>query len=139
MRYNQGGCQVPILMLSAYSHPAYVQDAVAHGAKGYLLKDEYGYTLVTAVKQVALGGTYFSSAIARLIAGFHSSTWQLTQQEIRVLRLVATGASNPEIAHIMGIEGRTVRFHLGNLFQKTGVSNRGKLAAWAWREGFGER
>jgi len=135
---QQADSHASILILSGYDDSAYVRAAVTAGAKGYMLKDEYGPDIIAAVKMVAQGGTYFSPAIVPMLAAItKTSVLHFTEQEEQVLRLVAKGNTNLEIAQALEVEIRTVRFHLANLFEKLGVSNRGKVAAWAWKHGFG--
>lgn len=63
----------------------------------------------------------------------------LTQREQEVLCRLARGERNGEIAAMINIEERTVRFHLGNLCKRLDIRGRGKLQAWAWKHGFGEK
>lgn len=136
---QQAGYLVPVLILSGYDTPAYVEKAFMAGAKGYMLKDEYGPSLLTAVRQIAEGGSYFSPALDPIMRELKEVMAHLTDREWEVVRFVAQGLKNEEMAQILGIEGRTVRAHLEKVFKKLGLSRRGELIAWAWKNGYAER
>lgn len=132
-------CFIPVLILSGYDTLAFAQAAFMAGARGYMLKNEYGPDLVKAVKAVAQGGMYVSPLLEPLLTEGMKRISQLTDREWQVVRFVARGLKNQEMAQIFGIEERTVRAHLEQVFKKLGLSHRGELIAWAWKNGYAER
>ena len=102
-------------------------------AAGYLLKEEAPETIVAAVRAAARGGGYFSPPVAAKVAAWARGELAggLTEREVEVLRLVAEGLSNKEIAHKLKVKKRTVEFHVGNILRKLGVASRVEAAVWA--------
>ena len=131
------GLPVRVLMLSAYTDDAYVYDALEVGALGYLLKEEAPETIVAAVRAAAKGEGYFSPPVAVKVAAWMRGERPggLTERELEVLRLVARGLSNKEIAHELKVKKRTVEFHVGNILRKLGVASRVEAAVWAKEQG----
>jgi DNA-binding NarL/FixJ family response regulator len=107
------------------------------GAVGYLLKDEAPETIVSAVRAAAQGQTWFSPAIASKIAAWERGELPggLTERELEVLRLVAEGQSNKQIARQLTITVRTANFHVGNILQKLDAVSRVEAAIWARENG----
>ncbi len=133
-----------VLILTAHDDIEYVLAMLKAGAKGYLLKDEEPEAITEAVRSVAQGKTWLSATVmANLV---HHSTRDLVKEdepdlsarEIEVLRLLAGGRDNQEIAMILGITERTVRYHLRNIYDKLGVRRRGAAIAWAVRQRLSE-
>ncbi|MGA2163467.1 MAG: LuxR C-terminal-related transcriptional regulator, partial [Solirubrobacteraceae bacterium] len=112
-----------IVILTMDDDPAFAQQAWAAGAAGYVLKEASRADLVRAIRMVSKGGRYLDPAIGgwALEAG---GTAVLSEREIEVLRLVALGHTNTEIAKQMYISPRTVETHRANLQHKLGVSGR---------------
>ncbi len=114
---------------------------VAAGVAGYVLKDEIEEAVVRAIRAVMQGDTWFSKPIveklAQLAAGEAPPDEQpaLTKRELEVLRLVALGLTDNEIAQELNITHSTVRFHLRQISEKLGLRGKGKLAAWALEHG----
>ena len=132
----QQGFEGRVLILSAYHQEYYVQKSLQAGARGYMVKDESGY-LAEAVKTIAKGGLYFSPQIASFVHDWMRRRGPLlTEQEEKVLKQLAQGATDKEIAVELGITEHTVRFHLGQVSQKLDIHGRGKLQAWAWQHGY---
>lgn len=121
------------LMLSAFEYPSLFRAAADRGAAGYLLKTAELSELAPAVRRVASGGTSFSSASMRAI---RTALRRPSEREIEVLRLVAGGATNEEIAGRLFLSLKTVESHLRRLFDRYGVMNRTELAVLALREGW---
>ncbi len=128
---------VQILALSAYDDDRYVRGMLEAGAVGYLLKEEAPERVVEAVRCAASGKGYFSLMVAQKVA-----TWSrgqlpggLTERELEVLRCVARGLTNREIAQTLDVTDRTVAFHVSNVLEKLGVASRVKAAMWAREQG----
>lgn len=135
---------VKVLVLSAFDDDEYVFGMLAAGAAGYALKDERLSTLVTAVRAVAQGETWLSprvaSKVARRALGEKPAVpgISLTDRERQVLRLMAQGKENTEIAEELVITERTVKFHVGNVYAKLGVTSRTAAVVEAIRRGWVE-
>ncbi len=129
------GLPVRIVALSAYDDDRYLAGMMAAGAVGYLLKNEAPAQIVAAV-QAAMRGERLWTPEQRARA----QRWQaevahvrdsLTEREREVLRLLAAGLSNKEIAQALTITVRTTDFHVSNIFRKLGVISRVEAAVWA--------
>jgi DNA-binding NarL/FixJ family response regulator len=131
------GWPVRVLALSSYADEGYVRAMVDAGAVGYLLKDEAPAAIVAAVRAAALGQTWFSPAIERKIEAWARGELPggLTERELEVLRLVADGQSNKQIARQLTITVRTASFHVGNILQKLDLVSRVEAAIWAKEQG----
>ena len=130
---RQRGWPVRVLALSAYDSERYVWGMLDAGAVGYLLKDEAPETIVAAVRAVARGEGYFSPPVAIKMAAWARGErpGRLTEREVEVLRLVAEGLSNKEIAYRLTVTERTVQFHVSNILEKLGAASRVEAAVWA--------
>ena len=124
-------------MLTAYDDEAHVRWLVEAGVTGYLLKDEAPATVVQAIRAVMGGGAWFSRQVAEKLAR-PTPFSELSQREREVLRLVASGKSNQQIAEELHVAEVTVRFHLRNIYDKVGVHTRGEAIHWAMQQGLGE-
>ncbi len=114
-----------VLVLTNYDSDGDILGAVEAGASGYLLKDAPPDELVAAVRAAASGQSALAPAIAgRLMARMRAPRVSLSAREIEVLRLVADGASNGEVARALHISEATVKSHLVHVFSKLGVSSR---------------
>ena len=126
-------------MFTAHDADEYVFAAIKAGAKGYVLKGSPGQELVRAIRQVHAGDSYLSPSIgatlARQVAHPQRGGGLLTPRELAVLRLVAAGQSNNQIAGSLGITERTVKFHVTAVFNKLGADNRAQAVALAGRRG----
>jgi two-component system, NarL family, response regulator len=123
-----------LVMLTTYDTDDDIDRALKAGAKGYLLKDVAPADLVACVRTVHQGGTWISQVIAsRLVA--RMTQVQLTPREIAVLRQVASGGSNKEIADALNISEATVKIHLTHLFEKLGATSRTDAVAKAVERG----
>ncbi len=128
------GLPARILALSAYHDEKYVRAMLAAGAVGYLLKDEAPAAIVSAVRAAASGQGWFSPAVVAQVSGWargESPQEGLTEREREVLRLVARGRTNKEIARELGVAVRTVEFHVGRILGKLEVASRVEAAVWA--------
>jgi DNA-binding NarL/FixJ family response regulator len=131
--------KVRIVMFTAHDADEYVFAAIKAGARGYVLKGSPAQELVRAIRQVHAGDSYLSPAIgatlARQVATPRRGGGLLTGRELAVLRLVAAGQSNQQVAESLGITERTVKFHVTAIFNKLGADNRAQAVALASRRG----
>jgi DNA-binding NarL/FixJ family response regulator len=127
-----------VIMFTAFDADEYVFGAIRAGAKGYVLKGSPGQDLVRAIRQVHAGDTFLSPAIGAALARQVARPRRggvLSARELSVLRLVAAGQSNQQIAESLGITERTVKFHVTAVFNKLGADNRAQAVAIASRRG----
>jgi len=133
---------VKVLVLSAFDDDECVFGMLAAGAAGYALKDERLATLVEAVRALVRGETWLSPRVAakvtRRAIGKQSGAAgsPLTNREQEVLELMAQGQENAEIAATLTISERTVKFHVGNIYAKLGVTTRTAAVVEAIRQGW---
>ena len=133
------GLPVRVLALSAYDYDHYLAEMWEAGACGYLLKEEPLERIASAIQQVAHGEPLWTTAQIQRIQRYReiAARWsQLTEREREVLRWMAQGLSNKEIARQLGLTPRTVDFHVGNILQKLGVVSRLEAVLWAKAHGF---
>ncbi|MCX7681329.1 MAG: response regulator transcription factor [Anaerolineae bacterium] len=128
---------VQVLALSAYDSEHYVRGMLEAGAVGYLLKEEAPGVIVAAVRGAARGAEYFSPRVAARVNLWARGEWPagLTGREVEVLRLVAEGLSNKEIAGRLGLAESTVEYHVSNVLRKLEVPSRAGATAWAKEQG----
>jgi DNA-binding NarL/FixJ family response regulator len=123
-----------VVVLTTYASDGEVLRAIEAGAVGYLLKDVPHDELFRALRAVARGERYLAPAVTeRLMARWQQPRAALTDRELDVVRCVARGDGNKEIAAALGIAEPTVKAHLVHIFEKLGVDNR-TAAARAARE-----
>jgi len=121
-----------VLVLTNYDTDGDILGAVEAGASGYLLKDAPPDELIAAIRAAAAGETALAPAIAgRLLARMRSPRPGLSTRELEVLRLVAGGATNNDIATRLHISEATVKSHLVHIYTKLGVSSRTAAVATA--------
>lgn len=126
--------QAKVIVLTTYDTDEDITRALKAGAKAFILKDISAGALVDCIHDVLNGKTYLApTAAAKLAEGV--ARVQLTPRELSTLRLMADGRSNKEIANELGISERTVKTHLGHLFEKLGVTSRTEAAKVAARRG----
>lgn len=139
-----GGCRV--VMLTTFDLDQYVYAALRSGASGFLLKDVAPEQLIAAVRQVAVGDALLSPSITRrLVERFArprearsmnpGAVTTLTPREEEVLRLVARGMSNGEIAHQLVLSEATVKTHVARIFHKLDVRDRAQAVVFAYEAG----
>jgi len=133
---------VPVLMFSAYDNPTYIARAVALGAAGYLLKTASKEKLLSAIRRAAAGESIWSREELRRVTGALSTPRvtidlevPLTRRESEVIKQLALGLSNKEIAQSLSISYETVKEHVQHILRKVGVSDRTQAAVWAVRKG----
>jgi DNA-binding NarL/FixJ family response regulator len=123
-----------VIVLTTYDTDEDITRALKAGAKAYVLKDITADDLIACIHDVLNGKTYLApAAAAKLAEGF--SRVQVTPRELSALRLMADGKSNKEIGNTLGISERTVKTHLGHLFEKLGVTSRTEALKVATRRG----
>jgi two-component system NarL family response regulator len=123
-----------VIVLTTYDTDDEITQALKAGAKAYVLKDISASDLITCIRDVLAGKTYLAPAAAAKLAEGVTRV-QLTPRELATLRSMAKGKSNKEIAGELGISDRTVKTHLGHLFDKLGVTSRTEAIKVATRRG----
>jgi DNA-binding NarL/FixJ family response regulator len=132
---------VKVLILSMQDEPRYVREAFAAGASGYVLKEAADNEVVAAVREVASGGRYVNPELgARLVAADAEAARiaeedPLSDREREVLRLLALGHTNQEIAKQLYISVRTAETHRAHIMQKLRLQSRAELVAYALERG----
>jgi DNA-binding NarL/FixJ family response regulator len=135
---------VTVLVLTTYNDDEWVFDAIQAGASGYLLKDTPRDELVKAIRGTIAGKTYVDPAVAGKVLDQVSShqtqqtsliTSKLTEREVEVLKLIAKGLSNLDIAERLYLSEGTVRNHVSAILTKLGVSDRTQAAVIAIQHG----
>lgn len=133
-RIRERDPQAKVIVLTTYDTDDDISRALKAGAKAYVLKDISADDLIACIHDVLNGKTYLApAAAAKLAEGL--TRVQLTPRELSTLRLMADGKSNKEIATALGIAERTVKTHLGHLFEKLGVTSRTEAVKVATRRG----
>lgn len=127
--------RVKLLIFSGYENYIDVQDLVRAGVSGFIHKDERPQMVVQAVRTAYSGGTVFSGPVAQRLHGAPAHE-PLTDRERQVLECLTRGLTNDGIAMELSVTERTVRYHLGNIYNKVGVGGRSEAIAWAVRHGF---
>jgi two-component system response regulator NreC len=133
-----------VLVLSMQDDPRYVREAFAAGASGYVLKEAADAEVVAAVHEVAGGGRYVHPALgARLVAAEAEAQAReeadpLSDREREVMRLLALGHTNQEIAKLLYISVRTAETHRAHIMQKLRLSSRAELVRYALEQGLME-
>lgn len=132
----------PTLVLTTFDDTAVVLDAIRSGARGFLLKDISYQQLMTAIRAIAAGGTVFQPAItqrllraAGTVAADALPIEELTAREREVVRLMAGGYSNKEIAHALGTAEGTIKNQVSSILAKFGVRDRTRAVLKALEAG----
>jgi len=123
--------EVAVLILSMHDKLEYVSQAMQAGARGYVLKDAPGKDIVLAIDTVMAGGIYYSAPVARQLARPAMPDNQLTTREQEVLRHIANGESNKQIARALDLSVRTVETHRLNIKRKLGIEGQAELIKFA--------
>jgi DNA-binding NarL/FixJ family response regulator len=142
----QAGTGTKILMLSAHSDDTYVEQAVAFGAKGFLLKQTSSNDLSKAIREIEKGNTFFSPSIAKRLQRqtqksldrkglLKTKAVQLSSREMEVLQLIAEGEANKQIADELSISIKTVEKHREHLMQKLDIHDTAGLTRYAIEAG----
>jgi DNA-binding NarL/FixJ family response regulator len=127
--------QAQVLVLTTYDGDEDVYRALQAGARGYLLKDATTEELMEAIRAVARGERHIPAAVARRLADRAMAGPPLSEREVEVLRQVAAGLTNKEIASKLFIAEGTVKTHLNSIHDKLGVRDRTEAVMVAVRRG----
>lgn len=130
----------PTLILTTFEDVEAVLEGIRAGARGFLLKDVSFEQLVGAIRAIAVGATVFQPALThRLMSRVRQTPWTLadplTPRELEVVRLIAGGYSNSEIAHALGAAEGTIKNHVSNLLLKLGARDRTRAVLKALEAG----
>jgi DNA-binding NarL/FixJ family response regulator len=135
-----------VLILTTFDLDEYVYEALSAGASGFLLKDASGADLITGVRVVAAGDALLAPSVTRRLIGDFARRRRherpsprvvatLTPRELDVLRLVARGMSNAEIAGELTLAEQTIKTHVGNMLTKLGLRDRTQAVVYAYENG----
>src|SRR5690554_1854870 len=131
---------VKVIMLTSYTDDEAIFASVMAGASGYVLKQIGSHELVEAIRTVAAGGSLLDPSITgkvlermRGMSRDQQHHEKLTDQELRILRLIADGRTNKEIAEALYLSEKTVRNYVSSILSKLNLSNRAEAAAYAVR------
>ena len=131
-----------VVMFSSYDNPTYIARAVALGAAGYLIKSASREEIIAGVRRAAAGEALWSREGLRRVTGALSTPRAgpeldapLTKRESEVLKQLALGLSNKEIAQALEISYETVKEHVQHILRKLAVADRTQAAVWAVRKG----
>jgi DNA-binding NarL/FixJ family response regulator len=135
-----------VLILSAHSEDAYVEQAILSGAAGFLLKQTSSHDLATAIREVQKGNTFFSPSVSRRVhdrsqkpvdreANLQKKTNRLSSREVEVLQLIAEGKPNKQVAAELGVSFKTVDKHRQHLMSKLDIHDVAGLTRYAIAEG----
>jgi DNA-binding NarL/FixJ family response regulator len=136
--------EIKIVVLTNYSNEPYIRAMMEIGVEGYILKDTPPRDIIDSLRMVMAGQTVFSALVTqRVRRGYLGSSGEpnisrsesITERESEVLRLLANGSSNLEIAERLNLSEASVRFHLSNIYSKLGVRGRAEAIIQAAREG----
>ena len=135
--------ETQILVLTTYADDESLFPALQAGARGYLTKDASAEEIERAIRALAAGHTHLDPAIQqRLIAAvvdaapdIRTPPDDLTAREVEVLKLIATGLSNAEIATALVVSGATVKTHINHILAKTGARDRAQAVRYAYQHG----
>jgi DNA-binding NarL/FixJ family response regulator len=137
--------KVRVLMLSGFGNESQVIHALNAGASGYVVKDSPLEAIVTSILAVVAGARVLSEAIAdrvlSMISGGPPSKTMydgLTQREVEILRLLATGVANKQVAFRLKISDKTVRNHISHIYEKLNIFDRSQAVLYAVRKGLVE-
>jgi DNA-binding NarL/FixJ family response regulator len=137
--------KIKVLMLTTFEADNHVIQALKAGASGYVLKDSQAGAIVSSVLAVVAGERVMASAVAnRVLEMLTGATTPkefydgLTAREVEILKMLATGMANKQIAYKLGISEKTVRNHVSNMYEKLGIYDRAQAVLYAVRKGLVE-
>jgi DNA-binding NarL/FixJ family response regulator len=137
---RRSGVAGAIVALTRHDDDAYVQELIEAGARAYVLKQSPSAELLRAIRTAAAGGLYVDPGLLPLATARdprrRSSTPRATEREIEVLRMIATGHSNKEIAAALDISIKTVEVHKANAMRKLGLRGRTDVVRYAVMNGW---
>jgi DNA-binding NarL/FixJ family response regulator len=137
--------EVKVMILTTFETDNYVLQALRAGASGYVLKDSQPGAIVSSILAVMAGERVMASAVANRVLEMLTGTTTpkefydgLTNREIEILRLIAAGRANKQIAHRLAISEKTVRNHVSNMYEKLKIYDRTQAVLYALRKGLVE-
>ncbi|MEZ5101355.1 MAG: response regulator transcription factor [Thermoleophilia bacterium] len=140
-KLREAAPETRVLILSMEDDPSYVREAFARGAVGYVLKEAADAELITAIREAASGGRYVHPTLGARLAAAEAEERRLREEdplsdrEREVLRLLALGHTNQEIAKMLFISVRTAETHRAHIMQKLRLSTRAELVRHALAHG----
>ncbi|HYM58975.1 MAG TPA: response regulator transcription factor [Solirubrobacteraceae bacterium] len=138
-RFLEGSPATRVVVLTMQDDPAFAREAMQAGASGYVLKEAADEELVQAVRAAASGGTFLNPQLGARIAAQPPTPAGppdgLTEREVEILRLIALGHTNAEIAKQLYLSVRTVESHRAHIQQKARCTSRADLVAYALEHG----
>lgn len=134
---------IKILVLSMYDNEEYIKEVMNAGANGYLLKEALAEHLVSAIKTVIKGGTYFGPKISERLADKNETQSEeittkfdtLTNKEKEILKLIGDGLSNKEIAALLNRSVKTIETHRSNIMEKLSIHKLADLIRYSIKKG----
>jgi two-component system, NarL family, response regulator NreC len=143
-KLKQACPEVKILTLTRHTDDAYLQQLIQAGANGYVLKQSAPTELIRAIRTVGEGHSYLDPSLTNKVMGSYAgrsalrgeSKGNMTDRESEVLRMIAWGYSNKEIAHQMNISVKTVEAHKANAMKKLNIHNRIDIVRYAVLQGW---
>jgi DNA-binding NarL/FixJ family response regulator len=140
--------EVKVLILTMHKKKEYLNDALAAGADGYLLKEDAAKELLSAVQKIRRGEIYVSPLLSAELATLYAQTRRrtpfassrgiLTSREIEIIKLIAEGKSSKEIGGLLFISSRTVQHHRANIMKKLNIKKTADLIKYAIQKGYTE-
>jgi DNA-binding NarL/FixJ family response regulator len=130
-----------VLILSSYSDEQHVQEAIAAGASGYLIKETAGQELLRAIREIHLGNVFFSPAVSMVLLKLRRASFRpdpLTSREREVIQLIAEGYATKQIADVLSITPKTADKHRQTLMDNLGIHKVAGLTRYAIANGFVE-
>lgn len=126
---------IKILVMSSFQDDESIHTILQNGASGYILKDAVASDLANTIRTTFHGSAVFSPEVARVLLRSDPAEprqrFNLTERELELLRLMAQGQNNAEIAHSLSISQSTVKFHINNIITKMGVDTRAEAIVLA--------
>lgn len=134
-RLRQRYPRVKVVMLSATDDPHLIESALSRGASAFVLKHIDPRDLASALRQACDGSVFRTLGEASRDNGAAAKEAGLTTSELRILKALAAGSSNKEIAKDLWLSEQTVKFHLRNIYRKLDVANRTEASRFAYQHG----
>jgi DNA-binding NarL/FixJ family response regulator len=144
-RLKRMGHKTAVLVLTAHDDNGYLRQLLEVGASGYVLKKAAAEELINAIRVVAAGGVYLDPSLAGKVVGGYLNNRRLggkpqnndlSEREVEVLRLVAWGYTNKEVAAYLRISVKTIETHKANIMQKLDLKSRVEMVRYALRQGW---
>lgn len=125
--------RINVLIFSMHDSAEYVQQAMAAGARGYVVKDAPSQQILAAIESVAAGGTYLAASVAELLFRARTEDRSLSPRESEILACLAQGQSSKQMARAMDISVRTVESHRQSIKRKFNLAGQAELVSFAVR------